>query len=92
MLAKTLKYLFFLSFIYIIGCDSPKKWDQPSVDNSQQSVLLISKDGSGNIRPWIRSLDSAITIVECYYLSNDSLDYYLNIAKILVSKFMTFIN
>ena len=84
MLTKTLKYLCLLSFILIIGCDSQKKSDQAAVDKSQQSVLLISKDGSGNIRQWIRSLDSEITIVECYDLSTDSLDYYLNIANAII--------
>ena len=84
MLIKTLKYLYLLSFIFIIGCDSKKKSDQAAVEISQQSVLLISKDGSGNIRHWIRSLDSEINIVECYDLSNDSLDYYLNIANAII--------
>ena len=84
MLTKTLKYLCLLSFILIIGCDSQKKSDQAAVDKSQQSVLLISKDGSGNIRQWIRSLDSEITIIECYDLSTDSLDYYLNIANAII--------
>ena len=71
MLTKTLQYLCIISYVFVLGCDSQKKSDPPAVDKSQQSVLLIYKDGSGNIRPWIRSLDSAIAIVECYYLSND---------------------
>ena len=84
MLTKTLKYLCLLSYIFIIGCDSQKESDTTAVDKRQQSVLLVSKDGSGNIRPWIRSLDSEITIVECYGLSNDSLNYYLNIADAII--------
>jgi len=84
MLTKTVKYICIISYFFIVGCDSQKKSDPPAVDKSQQSVLLISKDGSGNIRHWIRSLDSAITILECYDLSNDSLDYYLNIADAII--------
>jgi putative glutamine amidotransferase len=84
MTTKILKYLCLLSFFLIIGCDSQEKSDETAVDKSQQSVLLISKDGKGNIRTWMRSLDSEITIVECYGLSNDSLDYYLNIAGAII--------
>ncbi|MDG2228359.1 MAG: hypothetical protein P8L20_11550, partial [Flavobacteriales bacterium] len=84
MLTKKLRYFCIISYVFILGCDSQKKTDQSAVQISQQSVLLISKDGSGNIRQWIRSLDSEINIVECYELSNDSLDYYLNIANAII--------
>jgi putative glutamine amidotransferase len=85
MKTKLIKYLSLLLIFLIIGCDSQeKKSDETIVEENRSSVLLISKDGKGNIRTWMQSLDSEITIIECYGLSKDSLDYYLHIADAII--------
>ncbi|MEJ6736192.1 MAG: gamma-glutamyl-gamma-aminobutyrate hydrolase family protein [Flavobacteriales bacterium] len=83
---KSLKYLGFLFVLLITGCDSEEQIETTTVvEEKQPHILLISKDDNkGNIYSWMKSLDSNITIKECYGLSEDSLAYYLEIAAAII--------
>ena len=49
-----------------------------------QPLVLISKDKLGEISAWIKEKHPAVQTVECYGLTNDSLNYYLQKANALV--------
>ena len=84
MRTKHLKYFHFLFIFFTIGCTSQQKEIETIVEENQSPIVLISKDNNSHIKNWIHSLDSEIIIKECYGLSKDSLDYYLNSADAII--------
>jgi putative glutamine amidotransferase len=78
------KILSILSIFLFIGCTSKSTPEQTTHLDKEASVVLISKDNGEHIKDWMYLLDSELTIKECYGLSLDSLNYYLNLADAII--------
>ncbi|MES2380320.1 MAG: gamma-glutamyl-gamma-aminobutyrate hydrolase family protein [Bacteroidota bacterium] len=61
------KWILFLSVLFLIS----------HYQTVAQTIILISKDKSENIKKWLLQSDSSVVTKEFYFLSPDSQQYYL---------------
>ena len=84
MNSMSFKLGYVISFLLFIGCTSQPTTEKNIHIEKKTSLVLISKDNGGHIKDWIYLLDPELSIKECYGLSSDSLNYYLNLADAII--------
>jgi len=66
-------YLIFVFILFALSCG-----------HREPDLILISKDTKHRIENWLSAVDPQLTFRECYYISPDSLDIFLDRADGIV--------
>lgn len=79
-----MKYLYLLSFSFVLSCQLKEKSLNPSETldvESEKISILISKDEDKSFVKWLNNIDSSIEYIDIYNLNSLELEHHLKQAK-----------